>query len=149
MRVPRYRNLSDSDKMACIADGEYVRYDDHVAAIAELKNDIASQQSDHYDEINDLTADFEGRFKTLMEALAHKSEPGTLEALADETLERIAEFFGKVVNDPDFCGFAVDELEEGGKPVAFSLIPCDAVAGEAVRRVAKATNDGPKLVLAR
>jgi hypothetical protein len=62
----------------------------------------------------------------------------SLDGLADATLERIAEFFGKCVNEPGFCGFSVDEMtDEDGRMLSFTLVPCDEVNGDPVRRVAK------------
>ena len=62
----------------------------------------------------------------------------SLEGLADATLERIAEFFGKCVNYPDFCGFAIDEEKDGdGMPLKLTLIPCDLIGGSPTRRVAR------------
>ena len=60
----------------------------------------------------------------------------SLDQLADATLERIAEFFGECVNAPDFCGFAVDEVRDENKVLlSLTLVACDTVSGEAVRRV--------------
>lgn len=74
----------------------------------------------------------------VVDQLAPTPPAHTLDALADVTLERIAEFFGKCVNSGDFCGFAVDEeFDAQGRPQAIRLVACDTVDGEPVRRVAK------------
>ena len=70
------------------------------------------------------------------EAYPISQSGNSLEGLADATLERIAEFFGKCVSDAAFCGFSVDEMtSEDGKPLSFRLVPCDSINGEPVRRV--------------
>ena len=61
-----------------------------------------------------------------------------LDDLADSTLERIAEFFGECASSPDFCGFSVDEKRDGDKRLlSLTLVPCDTVSGEPVRRVGR------------
>lgn len=73
-----------------------------------------------------------------LEAQAKAQKQHNLEGLADATLERIAEFFGKCVNDPGFCGFSVDEkTNEAGEMLSLTLVPCDKINDEPVRRVGR------------
>lgn len=74
----------------------------------------------------------------IVDELAPAAPSHTLDQLAEATLARIAEFFGRSVNTGEFCGFAVDEeFDAKGLPQSLRLVACDIVDGEPVRRVAK------------
>lgn len=62
----------------------------------------------------------------------------SLDKTADALLERIAAFFGECVGGSTFCALSIDELrDENGLLLSLRLVPCDLVAGDAVRRMAK------------
>lgn len=83
----------------------------------------------------------EGRYMLYADHLAimtRKAAPNSIEDLADVTLERIAEFFGKCVNQPDFCGFSVEEAVDAfDAPVSLTLAVCQMVGDEPLRKIAK------------
>jgi len=88
-----------------------------------------------------LTADRSGewiRYADHLAILNRKAPSNSIEELAEVTLDRIAEFFGKCVNQPEFCGFSVEESEDAfGSPVSLTLTACEMVGGEPLRKVAK------------
>lgn len=75
-------------------------------------------------------------YSEFLEAINRKSPAGSLEQLADETLEQVAEFFGKCVHDPKFCGFSSQIGLDGlGKPATFTLTACEMMGDEPLRRL--------------
>lgn len=74
----------------------------------------------------------------LSESAAVQDE--SLAGLADGLFTRIAKFFVEVMDDPDFCGIAVDQkvTEDGKRIASLTLIPVDDVGGTPTRRVARA-----------
>lgn len=86
------------------------------------------------------------KFEDFQAIMTHKPEANSLEHLAEITLERIAEFFGKCVNSDKFAGFGVDELETpAGLPASLTLVACDENGDEPIRRVARTI---PKVLIA-
>lgn len=62
----------------------------------------------------------------------------TLAALAEGVINRVAKFFAETMDDPDFCGIAVDQkVTDDGRIASLTLIPCDNVGGTPIRRVAR------------
>lgn len=63
---------------------------------------------------------------------------GSLDQAADALLERVAAFFGECVGGSTFCGLSIDEVRnEQGVLQSLSLVACDLVDGEPVRRVGR------------
>lgn len=74
--------------------------------------------------------------ETLSEAAAVQDE--SLAALAEGVINRVAKFFAETMDDPDFCGIAVDQkVTDDGRIASLTLIPCDDVGGTPTRRVAR------------
>ena len=62
----------------------------------------------------------------------------TLDGVADLVLKRIAQFLGECASEEAFCAMAVDEKRDlNGKLLSLTLVACDDVAGDPVRRVAR------------
>ncbi len=62
----------------------------------------------------------------------------SLDKAADALLLRVSQFFGECVGGSTFCGLSIDEVRnEDGLLASLTLVPCDLVSGEPVRRVAK------------
>jgi len=62
----------------------------------------------------------------------------TLDGVADLVLKRIAQFMGECASDESFCAMAVDEKrDQSGKLLSLTLVACDDVSGEPVRRVVR------------
>lgn len=74
--------------------------------------------------------------ETLSDDVAVKIQ--TLEDLADQTFTRVAKFFAETMDDPGFCGIAVDQkVTDDGRIASLMLIPVDDVGGTPTRRVAR------------
>lgn len=72
----------------------------------------------------------------LSESAAVQDE--SLAGLADGLFTRIAKFFAEVMDDPGFCGIAVDQkVTDDGRIASLTLIPCDDIGGTPTRRVAR------------
>jgi hypothetical protein len=62
----------------------------------------------------------------------------SLDKAADALLARVAAFFGECVGGDTFCGLAIDEVRNAhGQLAGLTLVPCDLVGGEPVRRVGR------------
>lgn len=60
---------------------------------------------------------------------------GTLDAVADALLLRVAKFFGECVASPEFCGLSIDETRDSdGKIMSLKLVACDLKGDDPERR---------------
>lgn len=76
------------------------------------------------------------RYEDHLAILNRKAPENSVEQLADETLEHVAEFFGKCVNTPNFCGFSSQISLDGlGQPATFTLTACEMIGDEPMRRL--------------
>lgn len=74
--------------------------------------------------------------ETLSESAAVQDE--SLAALAEGVIKRVAKFFAETMDDPGFCGIAVDQnVLDDGRIASLTLIPVDDVGGTPTRRVAR------------
>lgn len=65
-------------------------------------------------------------------------QDSTLAALAEGVINRVAKFFADTMDDPGFCGIAVDQkVTDDGRIASLMLIPVDDVGGTPTRRVAR------------
>jgi hypothetical protein len=83
--------------------------------------------------------DFDQAKGVIVDAASHGEEQGkTLDDTADELLTRVAQFFGECVGGDTFCGLAIDEKRnEAGILQSLTLVPCDLIHNEPVRRVGR------------
>lgn len=59
----------------------------------------------------------------------------TLDEMADALIVRVAKFFGECVQADTFCGLSIDENRDAhGQIKSLTLVACDLVGGEPVRR---------------
>lgn len=94
-----------------------------------MKNDDVTYQCKTVDQEAAMVAD--------LDAQAMQAKAASLESMAEDTLERIAEFFGKAVNTKAFCGLSVEETYDAhGNVCSITLTACELVGGEPMRRVA-------------
>ena len=62
-------------------------------------------------------------------------DAGSLEALADSLLQRVAKFFGEAMSVPEFCGISCEETRgPDGGIISLKLIACDMVGGNSAKR---------------